>query len=413
MRSFLWITGLTAISAALAACGANGNGVPATAGNALSHIAHRGAAYAYSGNAVRACPTTENPDVAECAALIRTDMPARPNVAGYDPSDLQSAYNLPSSTNGNGQIVAVVDAYDDPNAASDLATYRSEFGLPACNTSNPCFEKVNEEGQQSNYPAGSPDWAVEESLDVDMVSAICPNCTVILVEANSNYLTDLGKSVDTAVKILHADAISNSYIGYHMKGSKGGRTPNGSLYYNHPGHIITAAAGDYGYHVGTPAGFPSVVSVGGTSLHTSSGSRGWSETVWSGTGSGCEFLLHKPSWQLKKLCEGPKMGGRIMNDVAAVADPNTGVAVYDSYDESGWIILGGTSVATPIIASVYALAGNTSKLDAAQSLYAKGASLYPVTSGSNGHCKHARLCTAGPGYNGPTGNGTPNGISAF
>jgi subtilase family serine protease len=406
VRSLLHLTGLTALTVALAACGANGGSVPSSGGGAVAPAALRGSAYAYTlqPDVARACPTTSKPGVAECQALIRTDIRggASPNVAGYGPSTLQAAYNLPSTSAGSGQVVAVVDAYDDPNAESDLATYRSEFGLPACNTSNPCFEKVNEEGQQSNYPAANSGWAVEESLDVDMVSAICPNCTVILVEANSNYLKDLGKSVDTAAKILKANVVSNSYIGY------GGEGPAGGRYYHHPGHIITAAGGDNGYGVGEPAGFPSVVAVGGTSLRTATGSRGYTETAWSGTGSGCMKSRPKPTWQKHHGCQ-----GRIMNDVAAVADPDTGVAVYDSYDESGWIILGGTSVASPIIASVYALAGNAGSENYAESLYAKGASLYDVTAGDNGHCHHPFLCEAMPGYDGPTGMGTPNGVSAF
>lgn len=404
MRTFLRLTGVTTLLLTVAACGGAGTaGVsPIAGGGPNPQLLRQGAQYGYASNAVRACPASGKPDIAECLALIRTDAKAVPNILGYTPSDLQSAYNLPSTKDGKGQIIAVVDAYDDPNAASDLATYRSEFGLPACNTSNPCFEKVNEEGKQSNYPQGSPDWGVEESLDVDMASAICPNCTVILVEANSNYLSDLGKSVDTAANVLKANVVSNSYIGYHAHG------PVGAKYYIHHGHIIVAAAGDDGYKVGEPAGFPSVVAVGGTSLVHSSGSRGWSETVWQGSGSGCVLDRPRPSWQQNKACK-----WRTMNDVAAVADPNTGVAVYDSYDEPGWIQIGGTSVASPIIASVYALAGNAAKLDAAESLYASGASLYDVTSGFDGNCKHKLLCNAEKGYDGPTGNGTPNGVSAF
>lgn len=400
MRLFLQITGLGTLLIALAACGGNANGVPAGTSGSAGGAVHGAARY--SANTVRACAPTKNPDMAFCLALMRTDVGGGPLVQGFGPSDLQSAYSLPSSTAGTGQIVAVVDAYDDPNAASDLAVYRSNFGLPACNTSNPCFEKVNEKGQQSNYPQANSGWAVEESLDVDMVSAICPNCKVVLVEASSAYLYDLGQSVNTAVKIIGAGAVSNSYIGYGARGPVGGR------YYHHPYNIITAAAGDDGYKVGEPAGWRDVVAVGGTSLFHSSGSRGWSETVWPGTGSGCEFLRPKPTWQTDKGCK-----GRTMNDVAAVADPSTGVAVYDTYGEGGWIVLGGTSVASPIIASIYALAGNTNKQTYAKSLYATGASLWDVTSGSNGTCKHTYLCTAGPGYDGPTGNGTPNGISAF
>ena len=173
---------------------------------------------------------------------------------------------------------------------------------------------------------------------------------------------------------------------------------------------MTAGGGDDGYGIGEPAGFPGVVAVGGTTLQTANNTRGWSETVWGGTGSGCEKKLAKPTWQTDAGCK-----GRTMDDVAAVADPQTGVAVYDTYHEGGWIEVGGTSVATPVIGGVYALAGNATSLNAAQSLYASGASLWDVTTGSDGSCKAkvAYLCTGEVGYDGPTGNGTPNGVSAF
>ena len=393
----------------LAACGSNG--VPAAGGSSsttgLNAAPVRGDALYYAPNVRRACAVAQAPDAMACLALVRTDVPfIKPGTtpAGYGPSDLQSAYNLPSTTAGKGQTVAVVDAFDNPNAASDLAVYRSTYGLPACGTTNKCFQKVNEEGQAYNYPSPNSGWALEESLDVDMVSAICPNCHIILVEATTNYGIDLGKSVNTAVNIMHADAVSNSYIGYHAHG-KGGR-----LFYEHPGHIITAAGGDDGYKVGEPAGFPTVVSVGGTALSRTTTGRGWNEIVWAGTGSGCVITRTKPKWQGRDSC-----AYRAMNDVAADASPGTGVAYYDTYDHGGWGVVGGTSVASPIIASVYALAGNEKHLHAAESLYASGASLYDVTSGANGACKpaHKILCNAGPGWDGPTGNGTPNGISAF
>ncbi|MGC1380861.1 MAG: S8 family serine peptidase [Candidatus Baltobacteraceae bacterium] len=398
MRSFLYATGLAAGLAVLAACGANTAGTSSLPGVATAGASNR---VASQPSVVRACPDSRDPMVAHCLALVRTDTAGKPGVPGYGPSDLQSAYELPSSTQGSGQLIAIVDAYDDPNAESDLAVYRSNFGLPACNSSNGCFAKVNERGQQSNYPPPDSGWAVEESLDVDMASAICPKCHIVLVEGDSGTLTDLGKSVNEAVH-LGANVVSNSYINYN------GRAPAGSRYYNHPGTIITAGGGDAGYKVGEPAGYPSVIAVGGTTLLQAKGSRGWSETAWGGTGSGCEDRLAKPSWQKDKGCK-----GRTMDDVAAVADPSTGVAVYDSYPSGGWFEVGGTSVATPVIAGVYALAGNEGSLDAGQSLYTGSASLWDVTSGSNGTCKHKYLCNAGPGYDGPTGNGTPHGVTAF
>ncbi|GHO87414.1 S53 family peptidase [Dictyobacter formicarum] len=328
---------------------------------------------------------------------------AMPNSApsGLNPVNLQSAYKLPSASAGSGQTVAIVDAYDDPNAEKDLAVYRSQFGLPACTTANGCFRKVNQNGG-AKYPAPNVGWAQEISLDLDMVSAICPNCHILLVEASKTSIASLGTAVNTAVK-LGANTVSNSY-----GGNESSSDARYASYYNHPGHVITASAGDSGYGVEAPAAYNTVVSVGGTSLSKSSNARGWSETAWNGAGSGCSAYQPKPSWQTDTGCS-----RRTVADVSAVADPNTGVSVYDTYGSSGWLVFGGTSVASPIIASVYALAGNASSVNAAQSLYSNTGSLFDVTSGSNGSCGGSYLCTAGAGYDGPTGLGSPDGIGAF
>lgn len=328
------------------------------------------------------------------------------NSAGYHPADLQAAYNLPSSTAGRGQTIAVVDAYDDPTAESDLATYRAQFGLPVCSTANGCFRKVDERGD-TNYPKASAGWAQETSLDLDMVSAICPNCHILLVEASSGSLRSLGTSVNTAVRV-GATVISNSYGGTEFSGE----TNYDVRYYNHPGVTITASSGDGGYGVQYPAASPYVIAVGGTALtREPTATRGWSETTWSGTGSGCSSYEPKPIWQADTGC-----AKRTDVDVSAVADPMTGVAVYDSYASqgpSGWLVFGGTSVAAPIIAGVYALAGNAIDVAAVSSPYSHVNGLNDVTGGSNGSCSPPYLCVAGPGYDGPTGLGTPNGTGAF
>jgi N-acetylneuraminic acid mutarotase len=326
--------------------------------------------------------------------------------SGYGPSQLQSAYNLPSSSAGTGQTVAIVDAYDDPNAEGDLQIYRAEYGLPVCDTANGCFQKLNEDGQTSPLPppAGDNGWDVEESLDVDMVSAVCPNCHIILIEANSNSDSDLYTAEDAAVA-TGAMFVSNSWAG----GEYSGETTD-DAYFNHPGVAITAAAGDDGYGPLYPSASQYVTSVGGTTLtQDSSSPRGWDETAWSGTGSGCSQYEPKPTWQTDTGCS-----NRTETDVSADADPNTGVALYDSYSQGGWTEVGGTSVATPIIASTYALAGTpVAGTYPSSYIYAHTSSLNDVTSGSNGECTPAYLCTAGPGYDGPTGNGTPNGVTAF
>lgn len=357
---------------------------------------------------------------AACDAVLRTDIMGKASPAatpsGYGPTDLRSAYNLAtaSANNGAGVTVGIVDAYDDPTAFADVNTYRAQFGEPALascapsavkSSTTPCFAKSNQSGGTS-YPKANGGWAQEESLDLDMASALCPKCNILLVEASSSSLTNLGTAVNTAVS-LGAAAVSNSYGGSESSSE----TSTENTYYNHPGVAITASSGDGGYGVEFPAASRYVTAVGGTSLTKASNTRGWTETAWSGAGSGCSADVTKPSWQTDTGC-----ARRAVADVSAVADPNTGVAVYDStsYQGSkGWLVFGGTSVASPIIGTVYALAGNASSVNYGSYPYSHTSALYDVTSGSNGSCGGTYLCTAGTGYDGPTGLGTPNGTGAF
>ncbi|MFD7335712.1 peptidase S8 [Streptomyces violascens] len=363
-------------------------------------------------NVKQLCATAK-PGQMHCLALERTDVKQHRGItadaapSGLGPADLQKAYNLPAS-GGSGQTVAIVDAQDDPNAESDLATYRSQYGLPACTTANGCFKKVDQDGG-SNYPTADAGWAGEISLDVDMVSAACPQCHILLVEAKSANMDDLGAAVNRAVT-LGAKFVSNSYGG----GEDASDTAADSKYFNHPGVAITVSSGDSGYGVEYPAASQYVTAVGGTSLKKDSSTRGWSESVWgsgsggNGAGSGCSAYDPKPSWQKDTAC-----AKRAVADVAAVADPATGLAVYDSYQASGWNVYGGTSASSPIIASVYALAGAPGASSTPSSFpYAHTGSLNDVTSGANGSCDNY-LCKAGTGYDGPTGLGTPNGTAAF
>ena len=334
------------------------------------------------------------------------------SISGYQPCDLQSAYKLPSMTAGAGQTVAIVDAYDDPNAESDLNVYRSTFGLAACTTANGCFRKVSQTGG-TTYPRASGSWAQEISLDLDMVSAICPNCHVLLVEANSASVVDLAAAVSEAAT-LKANAVSNSY---GASESSSLVSTYGSRYTQAAqGRAVTASSGDSGYSAGPqfPADLVAVTAAGGTHLVTDGSARGWNESVWSDAGSGCSTVVAQPSWQ-SALSLPAGCSGRIIADAAAVADPNTGVAVYDSYQASGWLVFGGTSVASPIVASVYALAGNTSGLSDSSYPYGHDSSstLNDVTSGSNGTCSPSYLCTGEVGYDGATGLGTPDGASGF
>ncbi|WP_042364019.1 S53 family peptidase [Streptacidiphilus neutrinimicus] len=409
----------TAIGIAVVALigGAAAIAAPATASSVPIQPAAASAA-GHHAHARHLCGAPKKARMMSCLAEVRTDV-AQPHVfaahavsaaatpSGYGPGDLLSAYNLPAD-GGAGQTVAIVDAQDDPNAESDLATYRSQYGLPACTSDNGCFSKVDENGG-TNYPSADSGWAGEISLDLDMVSAIAPEAHIVLVEANSANMSDLGTAVNQAVS-MGAKFVSNSY---------GGSEDSSDLsadnsYFNHPGVAITVSAGDSAYGAEYPASSQYVTSVGGTSLTKDSSGRGWSESVWStssteGTGSGCSAYEPKPSWQTDTGCS-----NRTVADVSAVADPATGVAVYDSYGASGWQVYGGTSAASPIIAGVYADAGAPGANDyPAQYPYLHTDALNDVTSGSNGTCDPSYLCTAGTGYDGPTGLGTPNGLTAF
>jgi subtilase family serine protease len=321
-------------------------------------------------------------------------------------------------------MVAIVDAYHHPTAESDLNTYRKNFGLlyggttsTDCTKANGCFRQVNQDGQDvtaDNHPDFNDGWAQEIAIDIEMVSAICPRCKILLVEANSNSYADLGKAVDRAAA-LGANAISNSYGSAEFLGEASYQAP-----YNKPGIAVTVSSGDSGYGAEFPAASQYVTAVGGTTLVPNSAAgpteRQWSETVWSGAGSGCSRYIPKPTWQTDGGCS-----RRTVADVAAVADPSTGVAVYYSGTPSkaGWYVYGGTSVAAPIVASVYALAGNAGS-DKATTMspkypYQHPGGLFDVKSGSNGRCPRntAYLCTGVAGYDGPTGLGTPNGLSGF
>ena len=382
------------------------------------------------GPAFRDVCAVPDPHATRCYALIRSGVtqpsissPAFPS--GFHPADLQAAYNLPSATAGQSQTVAIVDVYDDPKAESDLAVYRQQFGLPPCTTANGCFKKVNELGQTSPLPPASlfGNWQVEESLDVDMVSAICPKCHIILIEAfNPKHSPDdngnLAVGDNTAAK-MGANAVSNSF------GTSNGEFPELlqlDKLLNHPGIAYTASSGDSGYKLAWPASSQYVTSVGGTSLYkTSAVPRGWYETAWScksgfgcllfgGTNSGCSKYEAKPSWQ-----HDPSCARRTIGDVSAVANPATGLSVYDTYKQSGWLVVGGTSASSPIVAGIYALAGNGASLTYGSYPYSHNSpsTLNDVTRGSNGTCGGSYLCTAKVGYDGPTGLGTPNGTGAF
>lgn len=332
---------------------------------------------------------------------------------GLDPQDLQTAYRIPTS-GGSSQTVAVVDAFADKTAQADLTKYRERYGLGPCTKANGCFKKVNEQGQQGNYPGIGPGfeiyWELETALDTEMVSAACPHCHILLVEASTQFAADTGESVNTAVR-LGATEVSGSYDypeNYRPWCGKKGCTQYRSDY-EHPGIPIAAASGDSGYRdggtgVSFPASVPSVIGVGGTNLYKSMNARGWREEAWEETGSGCSEFEPKPAWQTDAGCV-----NRTDNDVAAVAGCKTPVSVYSTL-VGGWTNVCGTSVATPVIAGVEAHATAYTRSLGPLGFYEDRQALFDVKSGSNGSCGGSYLCTAGAGYDGPTGLGTPDGV---
>jgi subtilase family serine protease len=397
-RSIFTLLALAA-SGALAACSAHGpsavTGIPSTGGS--DSPAFTGSlGFPHAGTAVHVCPPVSN-GFARCASLIRTDVAphlAGPAVSGYGPSNLRTAYSITAS-GSSSTTVAVVDAYNDPSANANLKVYRSNFGLAACTVGNGCFKVA----RLSGAPNDTTGWSLEESLDVDMVSGICPKCHIILVEAKSNSFADLAAAEVYAT--AHAKYVSNSW-----SGSEGITTYDGD--FNVAGVAITAATGDSGYNspAGWPAILPTVTGVGGTTL-TSVSPR--TETSWAGAGSGCSAIYAKPSYQT--MATGCNL--RAESDVSADANPSTGVAVYDTYlGVGGWVEVGGTSVATPIIASVFALK-NVAADNNNTHVYANTAHLNDIIAGpANGGCG-APLCVPGVGWDGPTGLGTPHGVGAF
>ncbi len=435
----------------------------------------------------RVCPVPK-PGSATCLALVRVPVSAaaageagvRPYTVndgatqsgpagGLTPAQLASAYGYDPTAGGSGQTIAIVDAYDDPNIEEDLATFDSEYEIAACTKANGCFAKVSQTGSTTSLPkADTEGWSVEISLDVEMAHSACPNCKILLVEANNASFENLAAAVSEAAT-LGATEISNSYGGPE---AELGATEKAA--YNHPGVVIAAATGDDGYDGWTvlneglepparpnlPASLPTVVAVGGTTLHLTEDGKRENETIWNGngpldenedegaTGGGCSTMFTAQPWQQNATGFAATGCGdkRLAADVAAVANPRTGFDIYDTYNcgkrceefkrGQDWLTVGGTSLATPLISSLYALAGGSDGISyPSLTLYGHlgdSSSLYDVTEGGNGicdddglaceanlifgvrvDCEGTTACNAAPGFDGPSGVGTPNGLSLF
>jgi subtilase family serine protease len=394
-----WIVAAVGVASLVAAALATGlpsaSAAPATA---KLHPAHVCKAVAAKGEATcHALKMVNDKGVAPASST--------PPATALKPADVSEAYNLTGTASG-GKTVAIVDAYGYTNLERDLNFYRQQLGLSACKSTgaNPCLRIMNQNGGTA-LPRMDTGWAQEQALDVDAVSATCPDCRILVVQAQSASFGNLGTAVNTAANQSGVVAISNSY--------GGGDAPDKTYakYYEHPGIAITASTGDNGYQGGSyPASSSFVTAVGGTSLVRDNSTRGWSESVWNKAGSGCSSYNAALA-----VASGTGCDMRAMADVSAAADPGKGgLAVYypTTKNSSTWGQFGGTSESAPIIAAVYALAGSGYSNSTP---YTRGmpSNLYDVTSGSNGSCPTTQWCNARIGWDGPTGLGTPNGTGAF
>jgi subtilase family serine protease len=385
-------------------------------------VVQAGAAPSVSHHSKRVCKATSvSSGYAACLARVLTDAKGRavnPNVvaASYGPAQFHSGYNLPTTVIGK-HTIAIIDAFSEPNIMSDLNTWNAHFGLPAtkkCTKAKQtnCLAVLNQNGQTSPLPPPDVNWGVEIALDVETAHGICQNCRINLYEAQSNSFANLEAAVNKAAATARVVAISNSY------GANGDCGPIAA--YNHPKKAVTVSSGDLGYVLQCPAALNTVVAVGGTTLNLTGGGAYSSESAWSGGGSGCSVASAAQSWQTS-ASNWAAIGcgsGRGVADVSADADPNTGAVIYDSFGFGGFGVVGGTSLAAPLIAGVYALANNVGNWNyPAQSVYQSPGSLHDVTTGSNGSggacTAHPLQCHAGVGFDLPTGIGTPNGLGGF
>ena len=417
---------------------------------------------------------------------------------GFTPGNLASAYSINPNTATPGQVVGIVDAHDNPDALTDLNAFDAQYGLPSETASS--FQKIGQDGgapPTNTTPIPTPEevgWAGEIALDLEAVRGICHTCKILLVEADTSNFDDLAVAVNTAVS-HGATVVSNSYGG--AEGSDPGgpddeTNPAVQAAFNHPGVVITASTGDDGYYdydnffngdpssnaPSTPAAFPGVVATAGTTLQLNDDGTRAAEVSWNSngqagltarfrgeslfaSGGGCSTEFQAPAWQVgtKGWAQTACGDKRLTADVAALADPLTGYDIYDTYSApdpgAPWGTYGGTSLSSPLIAAMFAMAGGAHGVaKPALTLYghqkSDPGSLYDVSSGGIGVCDGltaqncaaffpssspntlgagiidcqwvgatavraagSRACNAATGYDGATGVGTPNGLASF
>ncbi|MHB8636302.1 MAG: S53 family peptidase [Fimbriimonadaceae bacterium] len=325
---------------------------------------------------------------------------------GFTPTELRSAYG---DTGAGAGIIAIVDGYDDPNALADFNTYSANYGLPVersknqTASTNTAFQVVYAAGTQPQTSGGN--WEFEEALDIEMAHAMAPRAKIVLVEAASNSWANMLAAVDKAVAI-GAKQVSMSWIGSEF---------NGELAYESHfaarGVSFFAASGDSGSFVGYPSASSHVFSCGGTSLTLDSNGNYGSEAAWNAGGGGPSTQVGVPSFQtLLESYDGAgnriPLTGRGTPDIAAVADPATPVSVYDSFNGAGWTVVGGTSVATPILAGLMNAENGATRPFEFYWIYRTRRDFHDVITGSNGY-------KAGIGYDYCTGMGSPITMRAF
>jgi alpha-tubulin suppressor-like RCC1 family protein len=365
------------------------------------------------------------------------------HLEGLTPQELRAAYKVPEH-GGSSATIALVDGPADPNAEADLNVYRKEYGLGECTEANHCFKQMNALGEVKK-PAEPGSWNIEIALDLDMVSAACPECHIVLVEAMEEGPTFTLAAEEEALRLPGITAVSDSWnIGFEKGNPANSKVvctgeqakrclgaeeeETDDHIFNHPGTPIFVAGGDYGYAARYPAISPFVIAVGGTTLKKEPGTpRGWSEETWynpnleidekgRGGSSACSIFEAKPRWQTDRPC-----AKRMLSDVSADANESVSPpSVYDSYVPGGWANVGGTSASAPFVAGVWAVATSYSKnLNSlgAEAFYKDPSALFDVTRGINGTCtpptEDEYWCTTETGYDGPTGNGSPNGVFQF